>query len=231
MAQPMQQTADDQMQEQERPRGIFARLRDGMHWLNTPFKNQYTLGALFRYITFQEQHEERPSKLGRIAERGLFVVGALAAVALTPGGIGPLVMIGVAKLAAATVGELIQPVGRGVEGFFSFLDKKFGHEPEVGLSQRKSQYDNKVGATNGKNSLSKGVPPGFKVGTQNADMNADVAELPVGATSNLESRKVEKQPPLKPIFDNRAVNPKGKTFSVAGPRPLENYGIKPPGKH
>lgn len=214
----MQQQAEEQTSQPAKPEtGIFRKAANAMHWLNTPFKHQYTLGALLRYITFREQNEERPSKLGRIAERISFVVLGLAAVALTPGGIGPLVMLGAAKLGAMTIGELIQPVGRGVEGFFSYLDKKTtGGSSEGGLSKRQER----VGATNDgpSNKLSQGVPPGFKVGAQDADASV---ERPVGAT-------MQQMAPLKPKFDDRAANPKAKTFSVSGPRPLENYGLGNP---
>lgn len=229
MAQPMQQGQDDNnpllAQQPAGGRTIFAWAKEKMHWWNTPFKNQYTLGALFRYITFREQEEERPSKLGRITERASFAILGLMALALTPGGIAPIVMLGAAKLAAAFLGSIIQPVGHAVEGFFSYLDKKTSSKKEEGLSKR--QNSDRVGATNGKNQLSKGVPPGFKktpeneepVGTRNGQ------EEPVGARSS-----VKQVAPLKPVFDDRAVNTKAKTFSVAGPRPLENYGITPPGQ-
>jgi len=156
----------------EKKTGVFGRIANALSWFNEPFDFPPTMGNVFRKLTFQDIKEDKASRLGRLTERAFFVVLGLAALALTPGGIGPIIMFGVAKFAAITAGEIVQPVGRFAEGFFRMMDRKFGPKPPELAGTSKSGED-PVGA---RQDMKRGNDMGHSPG-----MDQEPAENPVGA--------------------------------------------------
>lgn len=171
--------------------GTLGKIAKAIHWLNEPFDRQYTLGGLWRAATFQEPKEERPSRLGRLTERVLFVGLGLTALALGTGGIGPLLLLGGAKFAAVLAGEMVQPVGRAAEGFFRMLDKKFGSSGTKEIAGASKSGEDPVGASN---EQKMGMNPG-------RDMEQEMADRPVGAS------KFDKS--IKSHFGQQAADQRG----------------------
>ncbi len=106
--------------------GVFKKIANKIHWFNEPFKHKYTMGALWRLVTFREQEEEAATRLARITERAIFISMTLLALSGGGPGIVPLLQIVWAKVVAVGIGHVAMHAGRAVEGFFNFLDKKVG---------------------------------------------------------------------------------------------------------
>lgn len=164
--------------------GVFGRIAKRIHWLNEPFDNEYTLGGLFRKLTFQEPKEEGPSRLGRMTERVLFIGLGVAALTMATGGIGPILLFGAAKFVGVLAGELVQPAGRLVEGIFKKLDKTFGGSHTAGRTGASKSGEDPVGATN---KQKMGSEPG-----NGQDRDQEMVERPVGA-SKLGSTTIKQQ--------------------------------------
>ena len=95
--------------------GVFKQIANKIHWFNEPFKHKYTLGALWRLVTFREQEEEAATRLARITERAIFISMALLALS-TPGpGVVLVAQLVWAKVCSVGFGHLAMHAGRGVE--------------------------------------------------------------------------------------------------------------------
>jgi hypothetical protein len=161
------------MAEPLREPGMFGRIAKRIHWLNEPFDNEYTLGGLFRKLTFQEPKEEGPSRLGRLTERVVFATLGITALALGTGGIGPILLFGAAKFTGVLAGELVQPVGRVAEGFFKMLDRKFGSSDTSKIAGASKTGEERVGASRHQKGMDMGPGQG---------MDQEMVERPVGAS-------------------------------------------------
>ena len=190
---------------------IYGKIENVMSWLNEPAEHKYTLGELFRKVTFQEPSKDgfHASRIGRIAERIGTVAGVVALIAMGPGNIiafgGLLVATKIASVGFA--GLVVMPLSQGLEGVARKLDANFGKHANP------DDFAKKRGLVGGSEV---NEPP---VGMRNAkDVNFN-PEDKIGA-----SRIVNPDASIKQDFgtvaaDSRAFDP------TRGAKPLEAYGL------
>lgn len=189
---------------------FFKKAENLLGWLNEPAEHKYTLGELFRKVTFQEPSQDgfHASRIGRLAER-ILTVGLVIGVCASPvSGIGFIAGLVAAKVASVGVaGLVVMPVSRGLEGVARKLDRVFNKPADP------DEFAKKRGLVGG--SEVKEAP----VGMRNAkDMNYN-PEDKIGA-----SRIVDPDASIKQDFgtvaaDSRAFDP------TRSAKPLEAYGL------
>lgn len=190
--------------------GIFKKIENTLSWWNEPAEHKYTLGELFRKVTFQEPSQDgfHASRIGRLVER-IGTVGCVLAVCSAPlFGIGFFAGLIAAKVASVGfAGLVVMPLSKGLEGVARKLDAKFGNHANP------DDFAVKRGLVGG--SEVKESP----VGIRNAhDMNFN-PEDKIGASRTVNPDATIKQEFGTVAADSRAFDPTGPAKS------LETYGL------
>lgn len=190
---------------------IYRKIENAMSWLNTPAEHKYTLGELFRKMTFREPSQDgfHGSRIGRLAERICTVVAVVAVCASPLTGIGFIGGLIAAKIAGVGVGGLIvMPLAQGLEG----VARKLGARAERNANNT-DEFARKHGLVGG--SEVKETPVGARPAP---DMKIN-PEDKIGASRTVDPDATIKQEFGTVAADSRAFDP------TRGAKPLETYGL------
>lgn len=191
-------------------RSIFHKAEKVLSWLNEPAEHKYTLGELFRKVTFQEpsQHGFHASRIGRIAERVATIGLTIAVLTMGPANIAVIPMLIGAKVAGVGFGGLVaMPLSKGLEGIMRHID-------------RATDKSNKVNTD--EFARKRGIKPNEQaVGARNAkDYNP---EEKIGASRIVNPDATIKQEFGTVAADTRAAD--ARAFDPTGAKPIETYGL------
>ncbi len=190
--------------------GVFGKIENALSWWNQPAEHKYTLGELFRKMTFQEPSQDgfHGSRIGRLAER-IITVGLVIGVCASPlAGIGFFAGLIAAKVASVGVaGLVVMPLSKGLEGIARKLEHSVNKPADPDEFARKRGL---VGGTEVKEA---------PVGMRNAHDIKNDPEDKIGA-----SRIVNPDASIKQSFDGAAVDSRAFDPTRAA-KPLATYGL------
>ncbi len=186
-------------------RGFFSKMENALSWLNEPAEHKYTIGELFRKVTFQEpsQHGFHASRIGRIAERAATIGLTIAVLTMGPANIAVIPMLIAAKVAGVGFGGLVvMPLSKGLEGMSRKIDRALDKSTKINTDEFARK---------------RGIKPNEpSVGARNAkEYNP---EDKIGA-----SRIVDPNATIKQEFGTAAADARG--FDPNGAKPIEAYGL------
>lgn len=190
---------------------IYRKIENTLAWWNEPAEHKYTLGELFRKVTFREPARDgfHASRIGRLAERIATITGVIAVCALGPANIGFFPMLIAAKIAGVGIGGLVaMPLSKGLEGMM----RKLGARAERNQADT-DEFARKhglVGATELKETPVGARPaPDMKINPEDK----------IGASRTVDPDATIKQSFDTVAADSRAFDP------TRGAKPLETYGL------